>query len=368
MEAKTIEQYYKDYSATGKDKHALQKELLYQLYKRPTKDSRDNTPTTQSAPKNAIHQADILYLPNDDGYKYALTVVDVGSRLTECEPLKVRDSKTTLGAIKKIYNRRILSLPTDSMQVDAGTEFQKEFKQYFESKKITVRVAETGRHRQQALVESRNGSIARILLGRQTAEELITKERSVTWVKHLPKLIELLNKKFERKTEPAFKKGMKEEENPDYEKIFGDVRSTKGTSDLIPIGAKVRFQLDEPRSVVDDKKLYGGFRAGDIRWSMNVETVERYQLRPNQPPLYKITNRTNLFTKNQLQAVSEDAKLPPESVLDKYIIDKILEKRKSKGKVELLILWKDYKDPTWEPRSEIIKDVPQLVKEFEKSK
>ena len=47
--------------------------------------------------KNAVHQADLLFLPHDTvnrkTYKYALTVVDVASRYKEAEPLTSKDSK-----------------------------------------------------------------------------------------------------------------------------------------------------------------------------------------------------------------------------------------------------------------------------------
>ena len=87
-EQSILEEFYKDFAVGKKDKSVLKKELLYQLYKAPKRDKINDTPSTQPTSKNAIHQADILYLPNDDGYKYGLTVVDVGSRLTDCEPLK----------------------------------------------------------------------------------------------------------------------------------------------------------------------------------------------------------------------------------------------------------------------------------------
>ena len=39
------------------------------------------------------------------------------------------------------------------------------------------------------------------------------------------------------------------------------------------------------------------------------------------------------------------------------------------GKILYLVWWKGYlkRDATYEPRSELIKDVPDMIKEFEKS-
>ena len=358
---KDVSEYYKNFLVSNvKNRKNLTKEVLYNLYKKPVKDSEENTPHIQPAEKNATHQADILYLPNDDGYKYGLTVVDVGSRLMDCEPLKSKDSKATLAAIQKIYKRKILSMPTYSIEVDAGTEFKGEFKQFFEKKGIDVRVAEAGRHRQQALVESRNGSIARPLLQRQTAEELLTGEPSVEWVQYLPTVVKFLNERFERKAEKT------DDKNPDYNEIFKDTRCKGQACKLLDVGSKVRYQLDEPRDVLTDKKLHGNrFRAGDIRLSMKVTEVERYQLIPGQVPLYKIKGRTALYTKNQLQVVDEKANLPPASVQEKFIIEKLLDKKKVKGKVYFLVKWKGYDKETLEPRTTLIKDVPSLVKKYE---
>ena len=43
---------------------------------------------------------------------------------------------------------------------------------------------------------------------------------------------------------------------------------------------------------------------------------------------------------------------------DVYIIDKIIDKRKVKNKVEYLVTWKgfDSEDSTWEPRTQLIED------------
>ena len=104
-----------------KIKKKLQEHVLYQLFKKPKND--DIAPEIISPvdhKPNQIHQADLLYLPADDGYMYGLTVVDTGSRLTDCEPIKDKKALTTLNAIKKIYDRGIIKLPEISLEVDSG--------------------------------------------------------------------------------------------------------------------------------------------------------------------------------------------------------------------------------------------------------
>ena len=121
----------------------LQDQILYQLYK--TNKKSDQQPTFDIYKRNFTHQADILYLPSDSGFKYGLTVVDIGSRLTDCMPLKSKSSLAVKNAIEKIYNRpvaeRILEKP-ERIEVDDGSEFKGVFKKYCDDNKIFIRYAE----------------------------------------------------------------------------------------------------------------------------------------------------------------------------------------------------------------------------------
>jgi len=119
-------------------------------------------PRFQQVARNHPHQADILYLPHDDGNKYLLVVVDVGSRHVDAEPLKSRTSEDTLSAIKKMYKRKHLDQPK-RIEVDAGSEFKNKFSKWCHNENIVLRVAKTGRHRQQAIVERMNQTIGKAL-------------------------------------------------------------------------------------------------------------------------------------------------------------------------------------------------------------
>jgi hypothetical protein len=93
--------------------------------------------------------------------------------------------------------------------------------------------------------------------------------------------------------------------------------------------------------------------------------IERYQISPNQPPMYKIKGRTCLYTRNQLQVVNVNAKLPPETVQNKFVIDKLVGKKKINNRVHYQVKWKNYAQTTWEPRSKLIEDTPELINDYE---
>ena len=296
---KDIANFY-NYFTVGKNSKSLRDELLYQLYKKPIKDKKAYSPRYEPQPSKMSIQTDTLYLPNDDGYKYALVCVDLGSRATDAEPIKNLDSKTVLKAIQTIFKRKIVYEPSQTIQVDSGSEFKGEFKKYFENNGIKIKVANTGRKRSLALAESRNKSIGTILLKRMTAQELKTGEASREWVKFLPTVIKYLNSKFEIKE----KDNPYNDKTPNYDVIFGNTRCKGKDCEIIPIGTYVRYQLDQPIGT-DEKKLYGKFRSGDIKFSIKPTKIEYVNIQPNQPIFYKLAGRKGYYTRNQLQIVNK---------------------------------------------------------------
>lgn len=373
MKKKTVKKddslnFYKRFMASDvKNKEKLNEEILYQLYKRVVPERKGKAPTISNPPDhkpNIIHQADILYMPNDNGYLYGLTVVDTGSRLTDVEPLKDKSAKSVLEAIKRIYKRGIIKEPALSIEVDNGSEFKKEFKKYFDDKDIYIRVAQTGRSRQQGLVENRNGVIAKTLMRRMVAQELLTNIKSVEWIDYLPKLIELMNKSYYLKPIKLSAKKIMADTLQSYNK-----KGKEEIIDIIPEGTIVRYQLDKPENPLTGKREHGGFREGDIRWSRNTHKILRYQLIPNQPVMYKIEGKNPLYTREQLQIIPDNSRLPPPSVQIKFIIDKIIDKKIEKRKTYYLIRWKGYTpdDDTWEPKEEIMNADEKMVEDFEKS-
>ncbi len=277
---------------------------MYQLYK--TNKKSDQQPTFDIYKRNFTHQADILYLPSDSGFKYGLTVVDIGSRLTDCMPLKSKSSVAVKNAIEKMYNRpvaeRILEKP-ERIEVDDGSEFKGVFKKYCDDNKIFIRYAEPYRSRQQALAESRNGAISKPLLRRMLAEELLTKKSDTKWIKYLPQVIKFLNERY-KLTDAEITKLQNKKDS--------FLKLDKYNSDLLQVGQKVRYLLDKPQDYITNKRLHGNFRQGDTKWSKAVK-IEELKLIPNQLPLYKVETRDNWFTKDQLQPINKEI-LPPETV------------------------------------------------------
>ena len=322
--------------------------LLNNLLKIPKRDNKINTPQTHVSVEDAIHQIDTLYLPNDKGYKYLLVVVDLATSKTDAEPLKSRDSKIVRDALKKIYSRKILKQPK-ILEVDSGSEFKGDFSKYYESK-LYIRVKRTGRHRAQSVVEAKNKTIGLILNRYMLASELNTGEQSKAWIDILPKTIELINKAYSHKPR-------------DYD---GKPRCSGISCNIIPEGTRVRVILEQPRDIVTGKRLHGEkFRSGDPRWTQEIHKIEKVIILPEQPPMYGVSDiPTTGFTRSQLQIVKENEVKP---LTNKWIVEKIVDKKIIKNKPYYLVKWKNYPNSqnTWEPRINLIEDVPEMILDYE---
>ena len=161
---------------------------------------------------NAVHQADLLFLPHDKlphgkkVYKYALTVVDVASRYKAAEPLASKESDEVSRGFAKIYRHGPLKWPK-LLQVDPGREFMGAVTKAMENNKTAIRRGRTEIHRDQAIVERFNRTLAERLFGHQYAVEMDTNSdmaklgsRSTAWVKRLPAHVSALNSEVTRLT------------------------------------------------------------------------------------------------------------------------------------------------------------------------
>ena len=267
------------------------------------------------ATPNAVHQADLLFLPHDKlprgrkVFKYTLTVVDVASRYKEAEPLTSKNSDEVALTFKKIYKRAPLKWP-QLLQVDPGREFMGAVTKEMENHKTSIRRGRIDIHRDQAIVERFNRTLAERLFGHQYAVEMRLPEgqRSTAWVKRLPEVVAALNNEVTRLI------GMK----PAAAIKENAVTSKPSTKYLRPVS------LNEKKlpSVVNVRYLYqpgeleGGVkRATDPIWSLKVYNIKRSLSKPNQPVLYYLHDGPKRgFVHEELLVVPPNTTLPPANV------------------------------------------------------
>lgn len=342
----------------------------------PPKEKGQNIPHTNVYHQDAVHQADVIYLPHDKigkkTYKFALVVVDLHSGLCDAEAMTDRDSDTVLIALKTIYRRPILDYP-NRMETDPGSEFKKDFAEHLKAMNIELRYGKKGRHRQQSMVEQRNGAIGYALNLRMASIEQITGQTSRDWVSFLPTVIEALNDQAKDRTKK--KRIDPADQGPRCNKKKG--------CELLEVGTKVRVVLEEPIDNVTGAQLQGKFRQGDRRWDDRIRTIYQQVIRPDQPALYIVTQPDSnkpekvAHTREQLQVVKQNdqnidaSKLNIKKSIKTYRVQKLHARKKIRNKIHFQVEWigfPDQKDWTWEPRSELNKSgesVKEMIKTFE---
>ena len=139
--------------------------------------------------ENEVHQADLLFLPYDIAkigrinktFKYALTLVDLTTRYKEAEPPTSKNRTEVAKAFEKIYSRH-LKYPK-LLQVDPGRELMGAVSQSMVKHGVRIRGGQTEIHRDQAVVERLNRTLAERLFGYQYAKELENPhKRNTEWV------------------------------------------------------------------------------------------------------------------------------------------------------------------------------------------
>lgn len=330
-------------------------DIVTKLLKKPRKPKRSEVYTIDTYEKNLSQQADLLYLPNDNGYKYLLVVVDVGTRLMDALPLKSKDAKAIETGFKKIYSGSILKIPKN-IAFDSGSEFKGEVKDYFEKKGVFVKVGKVARHKQSALVENRNKQISVDLFKRMHQEEFITDETSTEWVDLLPEVIKKINKNAKKLVKKIVKKEKK-------------TKTPKHINIAFIEGDHVRVKLEQPIDAVTGKPHGGRFRATDLRYAPEVRTVKNVIMNDGKPPLYilnapgKKDKTENVgYSGYELQLVEKDEnygdhkKILLKKKPTKFIAERILDKKKVKGKTMYHVKWRGYDETSWEERKSFLEN------------
>ena len=289
-------------------KQWLYKQALWQIYlPAPRHVPR---PKFDVATPNSVHQADLLFLPHDKLrrkiYKYALTVVDIASRYKEAEPLTSKNSDEVARVFQAIYRRGPLTWP-QMLQVDPGREFMGTVTKEMEKHKTYIRRGRTEIHRDQAIVERFNRTLAERLFGHQYAVEMLLPEgkRSTEWVKRLPDVVNALNNEVTRLIGKKPAVAIKEKE----------VFSKPSTKYNRPVGVaeKKLPPLINVRYLYQPGELEGGTkRATDPIWSLKVYQVVENKTKPNEPVVYYLSDGPKRgFVREELLVVPPNTQLPP---------------------------------------------------------
>lgn len=242
--------------------------------------------------KDTIWQADLITVSDDGGYKYILSICDVGTREVAAKPLKSKEPSEVLDRFKEVV--REMGKPS-SLQVDGGGEFKTVFKDYCDENNIYIRISQPYRHSQQSIIESCNRIIVRRLYLIQGVDEIVTSKVSKKWVSRLPKVIAKINEERSKyKNEDPI--------DPDDKPV-----GTALGKYVLPEGTKVRVLLDHPEDFNGNKRNTAQFREGDRRWS-DICHINRVIIVAGEPVRYMVDleGKDNVsYSRTQIQVLDK---------------------------------------------------------------
>lgn len=251
------------------------------LYKKVPKEKE--YPHLEVVSPNTLHQIDVLYLPEHEGFKYLLLMVDYNNGHIEGRALKnLSFSDSIIHAIDDIYEKsEKFNYPTC---IEGDNEFDnKYFKKWCKDGDINLKITEEYRHRQLNKINQVCKTIGAIIWKVQISKEMETKKTEKEWRSIYRQIIDILNKN-------TAKKPKKKEPLPNG-KIDIVMNNNKN---ILDIGVKCRISLTHPR---------------DHKWSTEIYEVSDFKLIDDQPVLYKVKRVDNNkiikthLTREQLQPI-----------------------------------------------------------------
>jgi hypothetical protein len=209
------------------------------------------------------YSADLIEMPTTkQGFKYLFTITDLSNDDFDLEPLKTKQPKETLQALKRIFKRKYLKMPFSSIQSDNGNEFKGEFHKFLYDNNILHKKSLPYRHTQQSNIEALNKQLVRLFNGYMNAVEEETGETYNNWTDIIDDVRKLLNKYIRKK----LPKNIYKYEYP----LFNPTKEPK-----YKVGDLVYHQLDYPKNALLDKQPTANLRVGDYRWNKIPKKIEK---------------------------------------------------------------------------------------------
>ena len=231
---------------------------------------KDNIPMIA----NYNFMADLLFLPDDNGFKYLFVIVDLATDKFDCEPVKTKDAAQVLKAMQNCFKRKFISQPNASIRTDGGKEFHGVFQKWLYDHNILHKEGLAGRHNQVANVENLNKLIGRFLNGYMNATEVKTGKVSTKWIAALPAIRKSLNEIRTKKMPkhpadvdvPLF--------DPFIVSKHGNKTVVKSRKPKFSEGQSVYYVSPVPLTALGKKQSTTAFRVGDRRWSKDTYPIK----------------------------------------------------------------------------------------------
>ena len=251
-------------------------------------------------------------------YKFLLTCIDAFSKYAWVQPLKNKKGQSILKAFQKILNKSD-RIPIQ-IQSDKGTEFlNKEFQKFIKQKNI--KIFTTGNFTKASIVERFNRTL------KTKIWKYFTHHNTWKYIDVLPKIVKTYNNTFHSSIKMKPINVNKDNESRVWITLYRK-KAPPSVKSTFKIGDQVRISKFK---MPFDKGYYPN-------WSEEIFTISKHV--GKQRPVYRIKDFNDeeidgTFYEQELQKITK--------IDDVFKIEKVLKKRKRKGKnQEYFVKWMGY--------------------------
>lgn len=322
----------------------LSKQELYQLTK-PTKKRSNFTRIIPKAPFNVV-QIDLFTYGDEI---ITLNFIDLFSKWVDSVILPNKTAKAVINGLKKILKNA--PMKPKLIQSDNGNEFSnKQMTKYLNEEGIKQIFSTPHTPQSQGQIERLQRTLKSYLQKLTLQDKKITEEQ-------INKFDDNYNNMEHSTTKMTPLQALKPENR---EKVLKNIEKNKATNikenkDDLEVGDDVRIELTKENKVSSK---------GPVNWSEEIFKIMRIK-KPKKDPLkpikYEIKDKKGekikgIFYREELQKVNEVENTDKTKV--KYEIERIVGKKKEKGKEYYKVKWKNYpsSENTWESKEKLLED------------
>ena len=330
----------------------LSKQETHQLFTNRPEKSSTIKPTILKKPYSqlAIDLVDMTAY-EDNGLKWLLNVVDMFSKRAWSKSLPDKTDKSVSKAMSEILNS--IKENVSTIRSDNGSEFKNAmFSRMLKNAGVKRHIFSLPYKPQS------NGAIERF---NQTLKRQIFQNKHIdsqySWSKDLINLIERYNNEYHDTIKMSPNKLL---ESKDWKTAETNTRrriKDWGIENAIyDVGQKVRILADEDRDEKWSKDIYKIVKVFEPK---NSVAVPQYQLQNEDG------NRINkLYYRDELQPI--DGVMNKIKQEQKYRISRLVRPLYKDKQPAYEVKWVGYNEPTFEPRENLMKSIPKIVRAFER--
>ena len=337
----------------------LKKQEIAQLFKQPkkTKDIR-NSVMSRPFQQMGVDLVDMQSFEHQK-QKYILTGIDLFSKMAWAEAMPNKEEKTVSAAMGRILKR--IGKKVSTVRSDRGSEFNNQsFRKVLEKYGSKQVLSMAGKPQSNGQVERFNGVLKRMI------KMAVTQDDDQNWPSFLSQLVSNYNATESRVT------GMSPDEMVERDNSYvNDSVKKKIEKEVLPKNDHIDRVLkvgDEVRlKVVTDKN-----QKKNMFWTQETFKIWKVHVprKKFSRPYYFVEDEEKRYTDKlypaDVQLVTDIEN--PVAAPEKTTVSKIMDVRVIKRQPQLLVKFVDEREPRWQKLSDMVRDVPKMVRAFLKKK